>query len=325
MSKNSMSRIADLILAGNDAIYSEKLDADGKYQNVNLTLQQFTDDCIATLSKGFAGMRESDFPEAFIAWGKCRVGSTALTNLFGMAGLDAYYQPVKTVLRHVAYGSFGESWSLSKPDSPVFAKEMAGPYLLAECLYNPIEILIKSGYPARKLKLIIVDREPVRSLDSWINKWSGKLDIERLALNYSAAALNAVRVESYANRNGVDILYYVYEASKQPDVAIPALFQALGIGHRFTEDVIDNWGARGALNSEHAKVRFPVEPPPFVVPGLHGTEERYAYKERNLLRASADLAALIPQAVTDVYERHLLLCCDKLGLDEQNVRVGEPA
>ncbi|WP_035466641.1 hypothetical protein [Burkholderia sp. WSM2232] len=325
MSQNLMTRIADLILADNDAIYSEKLNSDGKYQNAELTLQQFTDQCIATLSKGFAKMRESDFPEAFIAWGKCRVGSTALTNLFGMAGLDAYYQPVKTVLRHIAYGSVGEPWSLPNPVSPVFAKEMAGPYLLAECLYNPIEILLKSGYPAKKLKLIIVDREPVRSLDSWINKWSSKLDIERLALNYSSSALNAVRVESYAVRNGVDTLYYVYEASKQPDVAIPALFQALGIGQRFTNDVIDNWGARGALNSEHAKVRFPVEPPPFVVPGLHGTEERYVYKERELLRASADLAALIPQMVTDVYERHFALCCQTLGLDEQSVRVGELA
>lgn len=321
MLNHSTEKLIDLIKSGSDKVKDIELAADGNYQMTSMRLLDFTKRCIATLSPGFSDINADNFPTAIIAWGKCRVGSTALTNLFGMAGLDSYYQPVKTALRHVAYGSAGEIWNVTNSGTHIFAKEMAGPYLLAECLYNPIEILVEAGYPREKLRLIVVDRDPIRSLDSWINKWSVRIDRERLVQNYIISALNCVRIERFAADNDIKTVHFVYEASKQPAVAIPALFKLLGIADRYATSVIDDWGQSGALNTENAKVKFPVEPPPFVVPGLHGTETRYAYKERSLVSDADLLASVIPADLNDVYERHLTLCCSALGLNEDDIRV----
>ena len=46
----------------------------------------------------------------YFAWGKARVGSTALNNLFGMAGMPSYYQPLKAILRDALVGSALTPW-----------------------------------------------------------------------------------------------------------------------------------------------------------------------------------------------------------------------
>ena len=84
-------------------------------------------DCLA---EGFRNRRAEDFPTLYCAWGRCRVGSTALTNLFGVAGMPSYFQPVKVILRHSLVGHAAEPWAVpSAAEQPhIFSKETAGPY-----------------------------------------------------------------------------------------------------------------------------------------------------------------------------------------------------
>jgi hypothetical protein len=42
----------------------------------------------------------------------------------------------------------------------IFCKDVGGPYLMAECLYIPLQMLIEAGYPADRLHLIMLDRDP---------------------------------------------------------------------------------------------------------------------------------------------------------------------
>jgi hypothetical protein len=87
------------------------------------------------------------------------VDSTALTNLFGIAGVPAYYQPVKTVVRYELLGGRGNPWELPEAEV-VFAKEMTGPCVYCEALFNPIRCLVEAGYPPAQLHLIVLERDP---------------------------------------------------------------------------------------------------------------------------------------------------------------------
>ena len=102
--------------------------------------------------------------------------STALTNLFGIAGVPAYYQPVKTVVRYELLGGRGSPWELPEAEV-VFAKEMAGPYVYCEALFNPIRCLVEAGYPPAQLHLILLERDP----EEFRNVWSDPVAVKEKA------------------------------------------------------------------------------------------------------------------------------------------------
>jgi uncharacterized NAD(P)/FAD-binding protein YdhS len=167
-------RMADLVRRQHPSLDTMLLQPDGKYQTRTVALDALMSEAADCLAEGFRHRRAEDFPTLYCAWGKCRVGSTALTNLFGLAGMPSYFQPVKVILRHSLVGSAGEPWILpSAADQPhIFSKEMAGPYVLAESLFQPLQPLLDAGYPADKLHFIMLDRDPASSLASWLEKWS---------------------------------------------------------------------------------------------------------------------------------------------------------
>ena len=186
-------RMADLVRRQHPSLDTMLLEPDGKYQTRAValdTLMHEARDCIAA---GFRDRAAEDFPMLYCAWGKCRVGSTALTNLFGVAGVPAHFQPVKVILRHALVGSASAPWMIPHTgDQPhIFAKEMAGPYVLAESLFQPLQPLIEAGYPADRLHFIMLDRDPASSLVSWLEKWSDRIPESRLIHNYVIATLNS--------------------------------------------------------------------------------------------------------------------------------------
>jgi hypothetical protein len=71
---------------------------------------------------------------------------------------------------------------------------------MAESLFNPLRLLIEAGYPPNRLHLIMLDREPVRSLASSLDKLRGCVPDSMLLQNYVVAALNAIRIESCARQ-----------------------------------------------------------------------------------------------------------------------------
>ncbi len=313
-----LERLADRVRSEDPSLQAVVLEPNGKYQTRTLALDALTREVTQRLAQGFGGLGPEQFPTLYCAWGKCRVGSTALTNLFGVAGLPSYYQPVKTIARHRLLGGEGAPWLLpARTAHPqIFSKEMGGPYVLAECLYIPLQPLIEAGYPPDKLHLVLLDRDPSRSLASWLNKWSDRVPENTLIRNYVISALNAVRVKGYARRHGVPVTHYVYEASKEAVQSVLALFNRLGLSHRFTEGVVTDWKDMGQLESEKAQIIYPDEPAVYHVPGLHGSDTAYKYRDRAMRSLSeTQIEMLAHSGVVEVYNASVAGCVADLGLN----------
>lgn len=313
--------LLDALSAGEWDLNGLALEPDGRYQTQARTLGDMDESVIRTLAKEFQTHPEPDFPLLVVGWGKCRTGSTALTNLFGLNGVAAYYQPVKTIARHELLGQPGDPWPVPG-DRVVFAKEMAGPYVIYETVFNPIDLLVRAGWPADRLHLLVLNREPLACLSSWQNKWSDRIGRDRVLQNFLISDANYERVQSGAKQLGVPVTNYVYEATRHPEVAVPALFSRLGISDSYHAESLSNWGSRGNLNSEQAAVRYPREPEPYVVANLHSAGDSYMFVGRDAADlAEAEVAAIHEHAVVDNYTRSVERCRADLALPEAMIPV----
>jgi hypothetical protein len=247
------------------------------------------------------------------------VGSTAITNLFGIAGVPAFYQPVKTVARFVLSDrQDGPHFVLPEGEPVLFAKEMAGPYVTYECLFNPVRNLIEAGWPADRLRLLVLDREPEASLDSWMAKWEGKVGRRRVVDNFCLSTANYQAMRRFAGAEGVQVTHFPYEASKRPEVTVARLFDRLGIADRFRPGILTDWGKAGDLNSEHALVRYPDEPEAYLVPGIHGNEQDYRFRQRAISRLTDEERAVAAEpAIRDRYTESVERCCADLAVEPE--------
>jgi hypothetical protein len=169
-------RLADLVRRQHDSLDTMLLQPAGQFQVRTVALDTLTREVTDCFAEDVRHRDAEDLPMLYCAWGKCRVGSTPLTNLFGVAGMPSYYQPLKANLRDALADRPGTPWIVpSAMDQPhIFSKETAGPYVLAESLFMPLRSLIEAGYPPDKLHLIMLDRDPASSLASWLDKWSDR-------------------------------------------------------------------------------------------------------------------------------------------------------
>jgi hypothetical protein len=265
---NDDSCLADMIL-----------EADGRFQTRDIRASQLVDEIAHALEAGFRGRDPHDLPRLVYGMGRARGGSTSLTNVFGIAGIPAYYQPLKSILRQRLTGNSADSWSIGNANC-VFAKETFGPYSLAECLFLPLDALLRAGYPKSRIHVVLFDREPLSALASWIARWGHRLNEDVLIAHFLLASHNARRSAARAASAGVSVTYYVYEMSKQPELSIERLFRRIGESHRFTADCVNRWDHRGNLSADRSGVIFPREPEVFHVPGLHGADSAYRYRPR---------------------------------------------
>ncbi|HEV7806056.1 MAG TPA: hypothetical protein VGO80_09570 [Solirubrobacteraceae bacterium] len=295
------------------------LEPDGRYQTRPVTLRNLTAEVVERLASAFSQRSPETFPHLVCITGKCRTGSTALTNLFGIADVPAYYQPVKTILRHRVLDGPGAPWDVpdALAEAVIAAKEMTGPYSVAECLFNPLECLIEAGYPRTRLHLLLLDRDPYESLASWLSKWSDRLPRDELVGHFVLSSVNAERLHDYAVEQEIDAVTYVYALSRWPHEAVAALFGRLGIGERFHDGVVDDWGARGAIESERSAVVFPDEPEVYRFAGLHSSEVDYCFKARDTSGVTADDRSSIEDtSLVESYQRSLERSCRDLELPD---------
>src|SRR6266568_1134372 len=310
-------RIAELVRRDDPAVAGIETYPDGKYQARTATLKSLFDEVTACLAEGFRGRAAGEFPILHCATGRCRVGSTALANLFGVAGLPSYQQPVKAVLRQRLHGKAG--LALIPPSAAehadVFSKETVGPYVLAECLINPLQMLIEAGYPPDRLKLIVLDREPSRSLASWLAIFSARMPEILLVRNHILAALNIRRVENYEMRLGVPVTHYVHEASKEPIESARALFDRLGLSGRFTAAAVTDWKEMGQIASKNAKLVFPTEPNIYDIPGALRSATAYEYRNGSAVSLSAEnLEMLARFGIPQIYRESAQACAHDLRM-----------
>jgi hypothetical protein len=318
-SEAEFARMVELVRSDHPSLRNVVLEPDGRYQTRRLTLDALMGEVTLCLADGFRRRGSDELPTLYCAWGKSRVGSTALANLFGHAGMPAYYQPVKAIMRQCLKGEAGVP--LDPPAASVqpraFSKETAGPYMLAECLIVPFEALIEAGYPADKLNLIVLDREPASSLASWINKLSCRVPKELLVRHYVLSVLNTLRVEAYARRVGASVTHYVYEASKEPEASARALFARLGLSDLFDADSVINWRDTEQTEATNSKVVFPTEPRIYDVPGLHHSDTAYRYQTGGTgCLSEADLDMITSFGIPQIYRASTQACAHDLGMSE---------
>lgn len=311
---------ADLLSCSTEDLRHLRLEPDGKYQTRAVNLRELTEDVVERLAGGFAGRAPDTFPHLVCISGKCRTGSTALTNLFGIAGVPAYYQPVKTILRYRVLDGPGAPWDLPDAEAePVLAaKEMMGPYTAAECLFNPLHCLTQAGYPRERLHLLLLDRDPYESLSSWLSKWADRVPRDELVRHFVLSSVAAERLHDYAVEQQIDAVTYVYALAHWPHEAVAALLGRLGIGERFHDGVVDDWGARGAIESERSAVVFPTEPEIYRFVGLHSSEINYRFKGRDTSALTDEERSAIDDAsLVASYRRSLERSCRDLGLTDE--------
>ena len=312
-----LERLADRVRTQHPSLDTMWLEPDGKYQTRSVALDTLMREMAASLAEGFAGHRAEDFPMHYFAWGKCRVGSTPLTNLFGITGMPSYYQPLKMMMRHLFIGQAATPWAIPMAaDQPqIFSKETAGPYVVAESLFNPLRLLIEAGYPANRLRVTLLDRGPASSLASWLDRLHGCVPDSMLLRNYVVAALNMSRMESYARHAGIPVIHYVYEASKEAVRSVRMLFERLGLGDQFAEATVTDWRETGQLRSETSRITYGDEPTIYNVSGLHGSDTAYRYRARRSSLTDLQRDMLERCGVNDVYRTSVAACVRDLGLD----------
>src|SRR5258708_43395 len=82
-----------------------------------------------------------------------RSGSTSQVRVFAQAGIPAWYQPLKAILRGFLDGQ-DIHFSFPDTEDPIFIKEAIGPYTKIESEFNPLDILLQAGVPKKKIYLI---------------------------------------------------------------------------------------------------------------------------------------------------------------------------
>lgn len=292
-------------------IYSQEIQADGKYQLRDTSLQTITGEAIDRLKDT---LNHACFPTVIIAFGKCRVGSTALASVFAQSGIPSFYQPIKTIVRHLLQGKTEcpneTPFGLQVP--VVHIKETAGPYLQIECLFNPLEVLLNAGYPPCKIKLILLEREPSQSFSSWLTKWSDKIDRECLIQHFILSSMNLAHLQKCADENKIETVSYVYEYSKSPEQSIPRLFEQLGIGHLYNDNAIRDWTR---CQNKKEGVFFPLEPEIFRVLDLHDLGDHYKYRTSPRFADETHIDLIKRAGLYHIYDKICCQCEQQLGIE----------
>ena len=316
-SANSLEKMADFIRQQHSSLDSMLLSPSEGFQTRTVALSTLMREVTECLAASFRHRPAQDFPMLYFACGKARVGSTALSNLFGMTGMPSYYQPLKAILRDALVGSPLTAWAVpSASDEPnIFSKETIGPYVLAESLFNPLRLLIEAGYPQHRLQLIMLDREPASSLASWLDKLSCRAPESTLVQHYVVSALSAARVANYAKQQGVPVTHYVYEVSKEAVSSVRILFDRLGLSNSFAENAVTSWRETAQAQANNARVIFPTEATIYKVPNLHTSDSGYRYQRRATASLSeSQMDTLERCGVNDVYRGSVAACARDLGL-----------
>lgn len=253
-----------------------------------------------------------------LAVSPCRSGSTALLKVFGAVGIESHYQQLKNVLRWRLQG--GEvTWRVpSSRNGPIFLKETLGPYTAAESSLNPLDVLLRAGYPAEKLHVVIIGRAPLSMWASWHEWWGRRTGLDRLILAFETTDA----VARQAREAQVATTTYVYEALRDngPDVVMKRLFARLALP--FAPAAVRGWRPLEALDAPGSNIVMPDEPPIFMrfVPGIHqpirqARRLRFVSRETSVARLPEDDVQAIAEAgLPERYRRWRLACEEDLGI-----------
>ncbi len=240
-------------------------------------------------------------PRLILCVSPCRSGSTILLRVFGAVGVESHYQELKNILRWRMQG--GEmAWHIpQRPGATLFLKETLGPYTETEARFDPLDVLLRAGFPAEKLHLLVLGRAVSDTWASWLAWWRGRTNFHILTLAYRTTD----GIRRRAIEMGLPVTTFVYEALRDHPAkrVIAQLFARLHVP--FAPVAVEGWHALPRFGSPASHVVFPQEPPAFQVPGLHSRPENadaltyYAHPEEVRLGEEA----AIPTAIYEGWRR----------------------
>ncbi len=208
---------------------------------------------------------KNKIPNMICGIAPCRTGTTAQLKVFAGGEIDAYYQPIKSILRRIAFDSDYEDFIIPSKDI-IFIKETIGPYSYAESKFNPIEVLENINYPKSKLKLIFEMRDPIDAYLSWINQFLSHEEYREQMLDLFILSYKTVNdMIDIAKKNSYISIPYIYESIKDniPEDVISKLFKLLDI--EFRESAIRGWDNKDI----ESKIHFAKEPEVYEPLNLH--------------------------------------------------------
>lgn len=248
-------------------------------------------------------------PEMLLIIGPCRVGTTALSNSLSRLGFTAYMQPIKSMRRAAEEEEPVTDWKIDGEQSYVISKETLGPKTEAE-FFNPLEILLELGYPAHKLHLIGICREPRSTLGSWVRMWN-KVPINGFIKSFQLTN----EIIDQAQKCGINTAYYVHEAigANNPDMVLDRLIKKMAIPIKKRSLNPAKWTSGPAFASAGSNIALFDNPPDRFITGV---KEGTSYHYRLLL---AELSAQQDEAIKEnkiyeIYEKFAVNCEKNLNI-----------
>lgn len=259
-------------------------------------------------------------PRLILMVSPCRSGSTAFLRVFSASGVESHYQPIKAILRNLMQN---EEWEYNVPETDVlFVKETLGPYTSAESALDFLRIVTLAGYPAEKIQLIFLVRNPYSTLASWLQLLTYKCDATSLFNSFMFAYERMPKLIADARARGVSAVCHVYEATRDhdPSTVIGALFQTIHVDP--TPQTVHRWQFLPHFASPESRIVFPKEPAIYDVPKAH-TNAMGATGLHFSARQDAEINEIVPPewrtairdgGLLETYNAVRLECEQALGL-----------
>jgi len=212
--------------------------------------------------------------------GKCRVGSTAIANVFEHCNIPTYYQPIKTALRFLMIGESPTVAPIPTDARTICIKETFGPFSPCESLYDPLSILLKSGVNPKSIRVVILERDPQLTLASWMKHWSNRLKPDLLLLIFAFSSFQRLTIEAVAKANAVDA-HLIRHDTNLDRSRIQKLFSSLGLGEHFTDSALIDWRRVAGNMGSNDRLILPTEPAQFYTNSLHEETNRFQVNTTN--------------------------------------------
>ncbi len=243
-------------------------------------------------------------PTIIVGFGRCRVGSTALTNAIGTAGIPAHFQPFKSWLRNTLINGSSPIPNGIFDYQKLFCKEMYGPFTRYESVWNPIEELL-DVYPTGKIIGIWMERFPAESLSSWYQNWDGLVNRDALLERFILSTIQAKKLSKQITDTKNKLILYNYDKlESDPKTKLRELMIAADISIELEFDPTD-WQEAGDLGSDSSNIIFCQEPQEYKPVAVHSNRPKYEFVKRNVTNLKEhDFYALQEFELIQIYNDH---------------------
>lgn len=235
--------------------------------------------------------------------GPNRSGTTAFTEIFARLGIPNYLQPIKSIRRAIEENDTIPTFQVHQNIPLAVHKETLGSTTESE-FFNPIEALLKAGYPPEKIHLIAMMRDPEMTLTSWNRIYKEKVNVPGLA----RAIQQTVAIARNAEAKGISTSHYVHEMARDNHTEMVAaqLFNRIGLqinNHDTVKQTVD-WTQGARFGSDGSTGIFYDRPPEIFVEGVK-TRPGYQFDVAQQVNISAEQRTFLQKTGSYDFYRYM--------------------